>query len=897
MSFSIPRLAFVLAACAAVALGQSSNPVPPAPTSLEASDGAYAKKVGLSWDHVRNGASYRVLRSETNDSAAAIELGSTPSIIFYDRTATPGQVYFYWVQAENDASASPLSSPDQGFRAVGITNAFGPIAPLEPPPAPVGNPVTGAKVYLGKTLFWDEQLSSTRTIACGTCHLPRNGGSDPRSVIGSPRALHPGVDGVFNTMDDIVGSPGVPLSLADGSYVWSPEFGFEDQVTRRKAQSTIDSGYSDVGLFWDGRAGPKFRDPLTGELVFPDAPPLESQALESQALGPLLSDVEMAHQERNWSDVTERIAASRPLAPAASVPPAIAAWIVGRDYPSLFAEAFGTPEITPVRIAMAIASYERTLYSDRARIDRIVSQIEDEPVDIARGRELFFGNFCDECHRGSLMSDNRFRFVGIRPDDEDLGRAEVPGQAEKRGWFRTPTLRNSALRAPYMHTGSLASLEDVVDFYNRGGDFESASNDNAFVRPLKLTVQQRSDMVAFLSALNDPRAEAEAGPLFDRPLLYSESARVPRVVGEGTPGAGGFTPQVKAIEPPMIGNPSFTVGLFGALGGAEAVLVIDEADSGDSPEIPAAASFAHMRTRVEGVGPGAGYASLSLAIPDDEALIGRTLFGRWFVEELGGVATSPTFQVTIFGPAASKPPDVSVFSSVSAASLAIGSAAPESIVSGFGSGLAVTTESPSSLPLPTALAGVRVLVRDSLDEERAAALFFVSAGQINYQIPPGTALGEAVATVDANGVTVARGTVQIASVAPALFAANSNGRGPAAANALHVAPDDSQTIEPVARFDAVQERFLTAPIDLGQQDDRVFLVLFGSGVRGRSGAAVTVRIGGETIEAAFAGAQTEFVGVDQINVLVPRSLAGRGEVDVVVTVDGQASNRVTAAFQ
>ena len=399
--------------------------------------------------------------------------------------------------------------------------------------------------------------------------------------------------------------------------------------------------------------------------------------------------------------------------------------------------------------------------------------------------------------------------------------------------------------------------------------------------------------------MTDPRVEAESGPLFDRPMLYSESARVPEIAGTGTAGAGGVIPQVVAIEPPFTGNPSFTVGLFAAPAGAQAVLVVDEADPGAGPEIPASASFARETVTVAAAedGSGHGYASVSLSIPDDTSLIGTTLFGRWFVLDgaaAGGVSATAAFRMTIFG---TESPAVSVLSSVSAASLAQGFVAPESIVSGFGSNLATAIEVAGMVPLPATLAGISVAVTDSQGRQRPAPLFFVSPEQINYQIPPGTSLGEGTVSVHLGidpfgGNILASGNIQVANVAPALFSANSDGRGVAAALVLRVESGGSQAFEQAARFDPALDRFVSAPIDLGPPSDQVFLILFGTGIRFRGPRAVTATVGGEPAEVLFAGAQLEFVGVDQINLRLPRSLAGRGEVDIIITVDGQTANTV-----
>ena len=349
------RISAAIVALVCFALSAQAQSTLVAPTGLEASDGSYSTKVGLSWDHVRGAQSYRIFRHSTNDPSAAVEIGSTSSIIFYDRQGEAGKTFFYWVKATRPGTESAFSAPDEGVRAIGKLSAFGPIGPLQPPPVPVDNAVTGAKVYLGKTLFWDEQLSSTRTVACGTCHIFSRGSTDPRVRVGASHSTNPGVDEKFGSADDIFGSPGVPLSAADGAYEWSTSFGFNPQVTRRKAQSVVDAAYSDIGLFWDGRADRTFLDPETSEIVFKNAAPLESQALESQALDPFLSSTEMAHQGRTLADLVTRIIESQPLALAPSLPPSLQAWVSGRSYRQLFAEAFGTPDVTPVGIAMAIA--------------------------------------------------------------------------------------------------------------------------------------------------------------------------------------------------------------------------------------------------------------------------------------------------------------------------------------------------------------------------------------------------------------------------------------------------------------------------------------------------------------------------------------------------------------
>src|SRR5882672_5138798 len=252
-----------------------------APTNVTASDNSYSTRVGVSWDTVRGATLYRIFRNAVNDTASAVVVGTTVEGTFFDPSGTAGQTFFYWVRAENGNAVSSLSAPDQGTRANGVIN--GPVPPLNPPPAPPGNLVTATKAYLGKTLFWDEQLSSTRTVACGTCHFASNGGSDSRAIVGNARSRNPGADAVFGTADDVFASPGVISNNADGSYSLSPVYGFHEQVTGRKSRSYIDAGYSN-SLFWDGRATQVFTDPISGAVVLN-----AGAALESQVLGPPVS--------------------------------------------------------------------------------------------------------------------------------------------------------------------------------------------------------------------------------------------------------------------------------------------------------------------------------------------------------------------------------------------------------------------------------------------------------------------------------------------------------------------------------------------------------------------------------------------------------------------------------
>ncbi len=626
------------------AIGQSSLS---APTGVTATDGVYSTKVGLLWDTMRGATRYRIFRQTMNNPAGATDLGTTEANTFFDESALQGQTFFYWIRSENGSATSSLSESEQGFRANGTLG--GGIQPLEPPDAPPGNPVTATKSSLGKALFWDEQLSSTRTVACGTCHTGTAGGVDKRTSTERTRSTSPGFNGIFNDADDVFASSGVMANNLDGTYNWSALYGLREQVTGRRAMPYTDAAYSPV-LFWDGRAGGTFRDPLTNQVILQTG-----AALENQVLGPPVNNSEMAHSGRNWQEVADRITGAKPLALAANVPTGLQNWIDGRTYPELFEEAFGTPEVTPVRIALAIATHERTLFSDQTPFDQAAQGIVNFTAAEQRGSNLFNSGVtgCSGCHAGNLQTDDAFHNIGVRPPFEDTGRQQVTNNQMNVGQFRTPTLRNVELRGAYFHNGRFTTLREVVEFYSRGGDFNSPNKDPN-VRPRNFSNGQLNDLVAFLSRpLTDPRVRNELPP-FDRPQLYSESNRVPQVSGTGRAGTNGNTPQVVAIEPPLVGNPGFTVAVSNALANAPAVLVINSTDPGIGAAIPASGDFARVQTGLSNSGNGNGYGSISLAIPDNPALVGQTFFGRWYITDAlaeNGFSVSQVFRFTIFGEA------------------------------------------------------------------------------------------------------------------------------------------------------------------------------------------------------------------------------------------------------
>jgi cytochrome c peroxidase len=233
---------------------------------------------------------------------------------------------------------------------------------LPPPKFPPENPFSEQKRVLGKLLFFEEQLSSDSTMACGTCHVMGAAGADPR------KGRHPGPDGILNTLDDKLASHGVVRSDVAFDYQADPVFGFEPQVTLRAANAVPMAAFAPE-LFWDGAVGTEFVDPETGLVAI-----AAGGALESQAVRPPLSPLEMGHAGRDWPAVTAKLAAARPMALATDLPPDMAQVLASQPtYPDLFLSAFGTQEISARRIAFALATYERTLVPDRTPWDRFTA--------------------------------------------------------------------------------------------------------------------------------------------------------------------------------------------------------------------------------------------------------------------------------------------------------------------------------------------------------------------------------------------------------------------------------------------------------------------------------------------------------------------------------------------
>jgi cytochrome c peroxidase len=478
--------------------------------------------------------------------------------------------------------------------------------------------MTPAKVQLGKALFFEEQLSSDDTMACATCHLPEAGGTDPRAG-----ARAPGGDGLMNTPDDEFGSPGVVLQDAAGDYRSSPVFGVDRQVTGRNAPTVIGAAFFNT-QFWDARAGPEFRD-LDGRIVL-----REFASLESQAVEPPLSAVEMGHAQRDWREITAKFARVRPLALASDLPPALEQFIGdSATYSPLFQLAFGDDAITRERIAMAIATYERTLVPDHAPFDLGTMTARQR-----RGLAVFNREGCQVCHTVSngLFSDGSLQSLPFRLHERPV---------------KVPTLRNGVLKKRFMSNGLMTSMLQVLQFYEQVGLF--------FPTPTEV-----GDVRDFLeNALTDPRVAARQPP-FDRPTLRSERApHGANLLGTATPGSAGLTPLVLADSPPYLGNPDFKIGLGAALGGKHAAIFVSTRQAG-----PGATMFGtpiaidtpfrlYQTFRLPGALPGEGVATFHAQIPASAALVGKKLYAQWFVRDPGaatGVSASAAAEFEFFAP-------------------------------------------------------------------------------------------------------------------------------------------------------------------------------------------------------------------------------------------------------
>jgi len=233
------------------------------------------------------------------------------------------------------------------------------------------------------------------------------------------------------------------------------------------------------------------------------------------------------------------------------------------------------------------------------------------------------------------------------------------------------------------------------------------------------------------------------------------------------------------------------------------------------------------------------------------------------------------------------------------ASFASGNASAGSIVSWFGWNLAGSTELGTTIPLPDSIGAATTSFEDADGVMHPIGNFYASGRQRNVYIPEDVAAGEGTLTVTNVHGRSASATVNITSVSPGIFTFTGTGAGVVAATALRVAGDGSRSDVAVTQYDADAKQWVPQPIDLGAEDEGVYLTIYCTGLRGRSDLAnVRVTVGGVDVPAAYAGMQGSFLGLDQLNIgPIPRSLIGAGEVNITVTVDGVPANVVTIAVQ
>ncbi|HRH39883.1 MAG TPA: cytochrome c peroxidase, partial [Flavobacteriales bacterium] len=244
------------------------------------------------------------------------------------------------------------------------------------------------------------------------------------------------------------------------------------------------------------RNAPPLMNLAFGHFFFWDA---RASSVELQAFEPVRGHAEMAS---SWHDVLERLQRND-------------------AYPVLFSAAFGDARIDSMRVAFALAQFERTLISLDSKYDRLrmgESTHLTEPEQ--RGRDLFFTRaHCVDCHEPPLFSSHVVANIGLDDPPVDPGMGGRTRIAWHMGRFKTPSLRNISVTAPYMHDGRFASLEQVIDFYADGVNINAATLD-PHMQPwvkgeVKLSAQDRADLVAFLRTLTDEHFLTE--PTFGDP--------------------------------------------------------------------------------------------------------------------------------------------------------------------------------------------------------------------------------------------------------------------------------------------------------------------------------------------------------------------------------------------
>jgi hypothetical protein len=326
----------------------------------------------------------------------------------------------------------------------------------------------------------------------------------------------------------------------------------------------------------------------------------------------------------------------------------------------MFQAAYGDPAITAERIAFAIANYERTLISDQSPLDQDLNDSQPLAAEYQPGLALFNGTAnCSACHTLPFASDLSFHNIGLRPDAEDIGLEATTGSPLDRAKFKTPIVRNVAQRLPLFHNGQADTIEELVDFYDGGGDFDSEGNLDANMEPLNLTEQEKADLILFLEvATLDPRVANNEFP-FTRPTLASELPSKNSAFGISSANGLGVLPEVITHVPANIGHPSWLLGLHEATPNATTIAAFSFASDDGSPfpdpryPIPMNIDVGSLFLLLPGTTDGLGVDTVKLSIPLNAVLTGMTFYVQWFVQDpaalaTGGVYGSEGIEVEIF---------------------------------------------------------------------------------------------------------------------------------------------------------------------------------------------------------------------------------------------------------